>query len=168
MNNRNLKSSNERLAYQTNQQISCCQTTIQEFGRWMDGRYLVKCNEDQRIPKKCCKGKKNVDCWQKQGVLLQFTRQRRGAYKFFKRFRLRFISSGLCCRHPLQPFYLFSFRLFVIVTRDSFSWKHLSNSDHCLSFTTVCGAKKGEIWSMNSPYASGIKDHKDICYHHIL
>ena len=24
----------------------------------MDGRYLVKCKKDQRIPKKCCKGKK--------------------------------------------------------------------------------------------------------------
>ena len=52
----------ERLAYQTNQQISCCQTTIQEFGRRMERRYLVKCNKDQRIPKKCCKGKKNVGC----------------------------------------------------------------------------------------------------------
>ena len=45
MNNRNSKSSNERLAYKTNQQISCCQTTIQEFGRRMERRYLVKCNK---------------------------------------------------------------------------------------------------------------------------
>ena len=48
----------ERLANKTNQQISCCQTTIQEFGRWMKGRYPSKGNKD----KKCCDGKKNVDC----------------------------------------------------------------------------------------------------------
>ena len=52
----------ERLANKTNQQISCCQTTIQEFGRRMKGRYLSKGNKDERIPKKCCDGKKNVDC----------------------------------------------------------------------------------------------------------
>ena len=50
----------ERLANKTNQQISCCQTTIQEFGRRMKGRYLSKGNKD----KKCCDGKKNVDCVQ--------------------------------------------------------------------------------------------------------
>ena len=46
----------ERLSNKTNQQISCCQTTIQEFGRRMEGRFLVKGNKDKRIAKKCCDG----------------------------------------------------------------------------------------------------------------
>ena len=50
----------ERLGNKANRQISCCQTTIQEFGRWMEGRFLVKGNKDQIVPKKCCHGKENV------------------------------------------------------------------------------------------------------------
>ncbi|RMX48481.1 hypothetical protein pdam_00008479, partial [Pocillopora damicornis] len=46
-------SGNERLPDNTNQQISCCQTTIQEFGRPMEGRYLVKGSKDEKVPQKC-------------------------------------------------------------------------------------------------------------------
>ena len=57
---RKAQGSMERLGNKANQKISCGQTTIQEFGRWMEGRFLVKGNKDQRIPKKCCHGKENV------------------------------------------------------------------------------------------------------------
>ena len=53
----------ERLSNKTNQQISCCQTTIQEFGRRMEGRFLVNGNKDKRINKKCCDVKCDVKCW---------------------------------------------------------------------------------------------------------
>ena len=46
----------------TNQQISGCQTMIQEFGWRMEGRFLMKGNKDKRIPKSCCDGEENVDC----------------------------------------------------------------------------------------------------------
>ena len=57
---RKAQGSIEGLGNKANQKISCCQTTIQEFGRWMKGRFLVKGNNDQRIPKKCCDGEENV------------------------------------------------------------------------------------------------------------
>ena len=37
-------------------------TTIQEFGGWMKGRFPMKGNKDWRIPKNCCDGEENVDC----------------------------------------------------------------------------------------------------------
>ena len=55
-------SNTERLSNKTNQQVSCCQTPIQEFGRRMKGRFFVKGNKDERITKKCCDGEENVDC----------------------------------------------------------------------------------------------------------
>ena len=55
------KGSIERLVNKTNQQISCCQTTIQEFGRRMKGRFPVKGNKDKSIPKKCSDGEENVN-----------------------------------------------------------------------------------------------------------
>ena len=59
---RKAQGSIEGLGNKANQKISCCQTTIQEFGRWMKGRFLVKGNKDQRIPKKCCHGEESVHC----------------------------------------------------------------------------------------------------------
>ena len=56
-----LSARNER-----NQQISCCQTTIEEFGRRMKGRFLVKGNKDERIPSKCCDGEENVECCERK------------------------------------------------------------------------------------------------------
>ena len=46
----------------TNQQISCCETLIEEFVWRMEGRLLVKGNDDKSIPKNYCDGEENVDC----------------------------------------------------------------------------------------------------------
>ena len=85
----------ERLVNKTNQQISCCQTTIQEFGWRMERRFLVKGNKDKRIPKSCCNGEENVDCWEWNG-LKHIYRE-----KSFKCFCLCSISRYICCcLHP--------------------------------------------------------------------
>ena len=77
----------ERLSNKTNQQVSCCQTPIQEFGRRMKGRFFVKGNKDERISKKCCDGEENVDCCERNWCWLKPTHdQRGGAYQFFKCF----------------------------------------------------------------------------------
>ena len=49
MNHGHPTGNTERLSNKTNQQISCCQTTIQEFGRRMEGRFLVKGNKDREL-----------------------------------------------------------------------------------------------------------------------
>ena len=43
------------------QQISCCQTSMQEFGRGVKGRFLVKGNKDKKISRKRCDGEENVN-----------------------------------------------------------------------------------------------------------
>ena len=43
------------------QQISCCQTLMQEFGRGVKGRFLVKGNKDKKISRKRCDGEENVN-----------------------------------------------------------------------------------------------------------
>ena len=43
------------------QQISCCQTSMQEFGRGVKGRFLVKGNKDKKISCKRCDGEENVN-----------------------------------------------------------------------------------------------------------
>ena len=51
----------KRLGNKTNQQISCCQTTIQEFGWWMKEDFLLRATRiDEGIPKKFCDGEDNV------------------------------------------------------------------------------------------------------------
>ena len=49
------------LHQESNQQISCCQTSIRELGRGVKGMLLVKGNKDKRIAKKRCDGEENVD-----------------------------------------------------------------------------------------------------------
>ena len=73
----------DRLGNKTNQQISCCQTTIQEFGWRMEGRFLVKGNKDKRIPKSCCDGEENVDFREWNGVLFKLTYPNWGAWQSF-------------------------------------------------------------------------------------
>ena len=51
----------ERLRNKTNAEISCGQTSKQEFGRRMKGRHLVEGNEDKNIAKNCSNGQKNVE-----------------------------------------------------------------------------------------------------------
>ena len=65
VNNGNPKSCKKRIRNKTNEEISYCQTTIQQFGRRMKGRFLVKGNKDKSIPKKCREGEENVDCLQR-------------------------------------------------------------------------------------------------------
>ena len=85
----------ERLVNKTNQQISCCQTTIQEFGWRMERRFLVKGNKDKQIPKSCCNGEENVDCWEWNGLKHIYREQS------FKCFCLCSISRCICCcLHP--------------------------------------------------------------------
>ena len=69
----------ERLANKTNQQISCCQTKIKEFGWRVEGRFFVKGNKNERIPEDCCDGEENVDCWELQRLLFWVTYSQRGA-----------------------------------------------------------------------------------------
>ena len=83
----------ERLVNKTNQQISCCQTTIQEFGWRMERRFLVKGNKDKRIPKSCCDGQENVDS-RERNRLKHINRD-----QSFKRFCLCSISLYICCCH---------------------------------------------------------------------
>ena len=52
----------KRIRNKTNAEISYCQTTLQQFGRLMKGRFLVKGNKDKSIPKKSSDGEENVDC----------------------------------------------------------------------------------------------------------
>ena len=47
VNNRHPISSMDTLSNKINQQISCCRTTIKEFGRRMKGRLLVKSNREK-------------------------------------------------------------------------------------------------------------------------
>ena len=47
VNNRHLISSLDTLSNKINQQISCCRTTIKEFGRRMKGRLLEKSNREK-------------------------------------------------------------------------------------------------------------------------
>ena len=93
VNHGNPISSIERLGNKTNQQISCCQTTIQEFGRRMEGRSLMKGNKDKRIPKSCCDGQENVDCRERNRLKHIYRDQS------FKCFCLCSISRYICCCH---------------------------------------------------------------------
>ena len=54
--------SSESMDNKTNAEISCCQTAIQEFGRQMKGRFHMKGNKDNSIPKKYSDGEENVNC----------------------------------------------------------------------------------------------------------
>ena len=58
VNQGHIASSRDRLAKNANQQVSCCQTTIQEFGRRVKGRFLVKGKKDKRIPKTGYEGRR--------------------------------------------------------------------------------------------------------------
>ena len=78
VNHRHPVNSTVRLGNKTNQQISCCQTTIQELGWRMKARFLVKGNEDKRISKNCCDGEENIDCWEWNGLLFKLTYPNRG------------------------------------------------------------------------------------------
>ena len=51
----------ERLCKKTNEEISCGQTSKQEFGRRMKRRHLAKCNEDHNIANSCSDAQKNVE-----------------------------------------------------------------------------------------------------------
>ena len=53
VNQGHIGSSHDRLAKNANQQVSCCQTTIQVF---------VKGKKDKRIPKTGYEGEENVNC----------------------------------------------------------------------------------------------------------
>ena len=83
----------ERLVNKTNQKISCCQTTIQEFGWRIEGRCLMKGNKDKRIPKSCCDGQENVDSRERNRLKHIYRDQS------FKCFRLCSISRYICCCH---------------------------------------------------------------------
>ena len=90
-------SSIERLCNKTNQQMSCCQTTIQEFGWRMERRFLVKGNKDKRIPKSCCDGEENVDCWEWNELFFKLIYRNQS----FKCFCVCSISRYICCcYHP--------------------------------------------------------------------
>ena len=83
----------ERLVNKTNQKISCCQTTIQEFGWRIEGRCLMKGNKDKRIPKSCCDGQENVDSRERNRLKHIYRDQS------FKCFCLCSISRYICCCH---------------------------------------------------------------------
>ena len=72
-------SNHDRLAKNANQQVSLCQTTIQEFGRRVKGRFLMKGNKDKRTPKTDYDGEENVNCWVVDGLWLKSIYQRRDA-----------------------------------------------------------------------------------------
>ena len=50
-----------RMDNKTNQRISCCETLTEEFVWRMEGRLLVKGNDDKSIPKNYCDG--GGECW---------------------------------------------------------------------------------------------------------
>ena len=83
----------ERLVNKTNQKISCCQTTIKEFGWRIEGRFLMKGNKDKRIPKSCCDGQENVDSRERNRLKHIYRDQS------FKCFCLCSISRYICCCH---------------------------------------------------------------------
>ena len=72
----------ESLANETNQKISRCQTTVQRFGRWMNGRFFAKGNKDKRIPESCRDGEEDVYYCEMNRLLLQSTIQRGRIYQF--------------------------------------------------------------------------------------
>ena len=104
----------ERLANEANQQISCCQTTIEEFGRRMKGRFFVKGNKDERISNKCCDGEENVDCCERKWFLSKSTHQRGRACQFFKCFRLCSSSCEIWYQHySVNRFFLLTVYLWL-------------------------------------------------------
>ena len=60
----------ERQGNKTNQQVSYCQRTVQEFRRQVEGIFLVKGNKDERIPKECCDKEENEHCGGKSKSLM--------------------------------------------------------------------------------------------------
>ena len=117
-----LSARNER-----NQQISCCQTTIEEFGRRMKGRFLVKGNKDERRMMRW-----RGECWllRKKVILVEVYSPRRENIGVLQMFSSVFhmywnlLSTLFCYLFP------FSYSLSLIAARNVLSGQHSPRDDH--------------------------------------